>query len=139
LASQLVFSFSLQGGIKELSFIACLATAAAVIRTPVLVAPPAAALYGIYGIYALPWVIALALLALVLARPGVRAFALAVIVFVVAIAVEIPGSIHYWHHGHTVIAKGTELGPLAAPLKVVQAAGIWLTGDYRFTPGSHAW
>src|SRR5204863_163493 len=83
---------------------------------PVLVALPAAALYGIYGIYALPWVIALALLALALARPGLRAFALAVIVFVVAIAVEIPGSIHYWHHGHTVIAKGTELGPLAAPL-----------------------
>jgi hypothetical protein len=139
LASQLVFSFSLQGGIKELTFILCLATAAALVREPPLLALPAAALYGIYGVYALPWIVPLALLAVVFARPTLRTFAVAVVVFAAAIAVEIPGSIHYWHHGHKVIASGGELGPLIAPLKLFQAAGIWLTGDYRDTPATHAW
>src|SRR4051794_17406931 len=55
MASQLVFSFALQGGIKELSFVTCLAAAAALAarRELRLMAIAAAALYAIYGIYAL--------------------------------------------------------------------------------------
>src|SRR5204862_5414643 len=120
-------------------FIACLAAAAAVAADVRLVALPAAALYAIYGVYALPWIVPIAVLVVVVTRPGVRAFATGAAVFAVAIAVDIPGSIHYWRHGHDVITRGSELGPLAGPLKPVQAAGIWLTGDYRFTPANHAW
>jgi hypothetical protein len=141
LSSQLVFSFALQGGIKEISFITCLAAAAALgARGEVrLMAVAGAALYAIYGVYALPWIAPLALAALWLVRPQARTALIGVGVFLVAIAVEIPDSIHYYRHGHNVITSGSELGPLAAPLKSVQAAGIWLNGDYRFVPGSHAW
>jgi hypothetical protein len=139
LGSQQVFSFALQGGIKELSFIACLAAAAALAAYDVrLMALPAAALYSIYGVYALPWIAPLALVALWLMRPSLRAAAQSVAVFAVAIAVLVPDSIDYYRHGHSVITSGEELGPLAHPLSALQAAGVWLNGDYRFTPG-HAW
>ena len=45
------------------------------------------------------------------------------LVFVVAISVDLPGSIHYWRHGHSVITSGSELGPLAGPIKWFQVAG----------------
>jgi hypothetical protein len=138
LASQLVFSFALQGSIKEFGFIVCLAAAAGVARSPALLALPAAALYSIYGVYALPWIVPLALIVLVWTRPPVRSALIGVAVFLVAIAVYIPDSIHYYNHGHSVITAGTELGPLAGPIKPIQAAGIWLGGDYRFVP-SHSW
>jgi hypothetical protein len=138
LASQLTYSFALQGGIKEITFVACLATAAALWRHPALMALPAAALYAIYGVYALPWLVPLALVALVLTRPPARVSATAAAVFLAGIAVLIPGSIHYWRHGHEVITSGQELGPLPGPLKLVQVTGVWLEGDYRFTP-AHAW
>lgn len=138
LAGQLVFSFSLQGGIKEMTFITCLAGAAALARRPALMALPAAALYAIYGVYGLPWIVALAVVALVVARPVLREFAVGAVVFVMAIAAELPGSIDYWRHGHSVITKASELGPLAGPLKFVQIGGVWTNGDYRFTP-AHSW
>jgi hypothetical protein len=137
LASQLVFSFALQGSIKELAFIVCLAAAAGVMRSPALVALPAAALWSIYGIYALPWIAPIAVVVLLM-RPAVRSAAIGVAVFVVAIAAYVPDSIHYYNHGHSVITSGEELGPLAGPLKVLQVAGIWLNGDYRFLP-QHSW
>ena len=135
-AGQLLFSFALQGGIKELTFIACLAAAAALaahgeVR---LMALAAAALYGIYGIYALPWIAPLALVALWVVRPPLRAAWIAVAVFAVAVVALVPDSISYYRHGEDVIRAETELGPLAGPLKALQAAGIWLNGDYRFTP-----
>jgi hypothetical protein len=139
LGSQLVFSFSLQGGIKELSFIACLAAAAALAAYDVrLMALPAAALYAIYGVYALPWIAPLALVTLWLVRPSMRASLQSVAVFVVAVAVLVPDSIDYYRHGHDVITSGSELGPLAGPLDPLQVAGVWLNGDYRFAP-QHAW
>jgi hypothetical protein len=146
MASQIVFSFALQGSIKELGFIVCLTAAAgagaALRRGPdgaaALVALPAVALYGIYGVYALPWIAPIALLAWLLARPRVRALGIGVVVFAAGVAVLVPGSIHYYDHGHDVITSGQELGPLAGPLKFVQVAGVWLGGDYRFVP-SHSW
>ncbi|MEA2426372.1 MAG: hypothetical protein QOH13_2782 [Thermoleophilaceae bacterium] len=140
LGSQLVFSFALQGGIKEISFITCLAAAAALgasgeVR---LMALAAAALYAIYGVYALPWIAPLGLAALWLVRPAMRTALAGVGVFLLGIAVLVPDSISYYRHGHDVITSGSELGPLGGPLKPVQAAGLWLNGDYRFTP-PHAW
>src|SRR5438105_8235447 len=134
LASQLVFSFALQGGIKEITFITCLAAAAALGGSTWLVALPAAAMYAIYGVYALAWILPLGLVAIWAARPPLRTVVAAAGAFVLAVAIDIPGSIHYWRHGHSVITRGSELGPLAGPLNPLQAAGIWLNGDYRFTP-----
>lgn len=152
LGGQLVFSFALQGGIKEITFITCLATAAAVgaqlTRTErpagvaALTAVAAAALYAIYGVYAMPWIGTLALLALVLLHRATRPLARPSLVgagaFFLAIAVGLKGSIDYYRHGHDVITAGGELGPLAGPLKLLQVGGIWLNGDYRFEP-THAW
>ena len=138
LASQLVFSFALQGSIKELAFVVCLAAAAGLVRSPVLLAVPAAALYSIYGVAALAWIVPLALLALLLVRPAMRHALAGVGVFIVAIAVYVPGSVDYYNHGRDTLTSGGELGPLAGPLKVIQVAGVWLGGDYRFSP-SHSW
>lgn len=153
LGGQLVFSFALQGGIKEIAFITCLAAGAAVAARlgqaerpgamAGLMALPAAALYGIYGIYAMPWIGVLALLALVLLRHERRSLAgpalAGVGVFLAGIAVVLKGSIDYYRHGHDVITAGGELGPLAGPLNLLQAGGIWLNGDYRFAPATNAW
>jgi hypothetical protein len=138
LASQLVFSFALQGSIKELAFIACLAVAAGVARWPALLALPAAALFSIYGVASLAWIAPLAVLALVLFRPAVRVAAVGIGVFLLAIAVYIPDAIDYYNHGHETLTSGDELGPLAGPLKFIQVSGVWLNGDYRFTP-DHSW
>ncbi len=148
MAGQLVFSFALQGSIKELAFVVCLVAAAGLAAElrgargaaggAALVALPAVALFGIYGLYALPWIAPLALTAWLLARPPLRALATGVAVFLAGIAVLVPGAIHYYHHGHNVITSGQELGPLGGPLEFVQVAGVWLGGDYRFTP-AHAW
>ncbi|HEX6713470.1 MAG TPA: hypothetical protein VF066_08790, partial [Thermoleophilaceae bacterium] len=73
-------------------------------------------------------------LAFVLIRPALRTTAIALGVFLVAIAVYVPDSIDYYRHGHDVITSGQELGPLGGPLKLVQVAGVWLHGDYRFVP-----
>lgn len=152
-ASQLVFSFALQGGIKEITFITCLATAAAVGAHPVrserpagaaaLLALPVAALWGIYGVYALPWIAPLAVVAVWLlwrfGSPIRGPVIVGVGVFVLGIAADFKGSIDYYRHGHDVITGTAELGPLAGPLKLAQASGIWLTGDYRFVPQTHSW
>ena len=96
---------------------------------------PAAALYAIYGVYALPWIVA-ARARRARGSCGRRCArrSSASACFLVAIAVAIPDSIDYYHHGHDVITSGEELGPLAGPLKPIQVAGIWLNGDYRFSP-----
>jgi hypothetical protein len=138
LASQLVFSFALQGSIKELAFIACLAVAAGVARHPALLALPAAAMFSIYGVASLAWIAPLAVLALVLLRPALRAAAAGVAVFLIAIAAYIPDAFDFYNHGHETLTSGEELGPLAGPLKFVQVAGVWLNGDYRFSP-THSW
>jgi hypothetical protein len=148
MASQLVFSCALQGGIKEITFISCLAAAAALaaqlgrFRRPVafagLLALPAAAMYTIYSVYAMPWIAPIALVAVWLARreraPLRGPLIAGVVVFAAAIAVDFKGSIDYYRHGHDVITSGSKLGPLVGPLKLGQVFGIWLNGDYRFTP-----
>jgi hypothetical protein len=52
--------------------------------------------------------------------------------------VYIPDAIHYYDHGHETLTSGEELGPLAGPLKFIQVSGVWLNGDYRFSP-NHSW
>lgn len=147
LASNLLFAFGLQGGIKEVTLVTCLAVAAALARplaaAPVraagLIALPAVALYAIYGVYALPWIAPLALGAALIARPALgRAVVVGAGVFLAGAAVHIPGSIGYFRHGSGVITSADELGPLGGPLSPLQAAGIWLRGDYRFEPET-AW
>ena len=137
----LLFSFALQGGIKELTFVACLAAAAAAAahRELRLMAVAAVALYGIYGLYALPWIAPLALVALWVVRPRLRTALAAVAVFAVGVVALVPDSIAYYNHGQEVIRSEAELGPLAGALNPLQMAGVWLHGDYRFSPVNLPW
>src|SRR5207302_3850423 len=128
----------LRGAARPIGVGAKTRRAARPIGVAALFALPAVALYGIYGVYALPWIVPLAVLALLLGRPGLRAALAGVGTFLIGVAVLVPDSIHYYNHGHGTITRGTDLGPLGGPLDPLQAAGIWLTGDYRFTPATHA-
>lgn len=156
-ASQLFFSFDLQGGIKELMFVATLATAAAVgaelLRTerPVplagVLALPALAAYAIYGLAALAWLAPLvALLAgWAFAAPGaplrrrlLPAAAAGIAVFALAGAPTLVASVEFYREGESTLTSQVELGPLIGPLRVAEAAGIWFEGDYRQLPDDPA-
>lgn len=150
-ASHLLFSFGLQGSIKELPFLAVLAVAAALggraltgpspVRAAALAGLAAAALYAIYGLYALAWILPLLVLFALLARFALRIelreigarVAAAGVVLLIGSAALIAPSIDYYSH-HAVLEAQSELGPLGGPLRTIQIGGIWLAGDYRFTP-----
>ena len=153
-SGQLLFSFSLQGSIKELPLVAVLAVAAAlgavVVRAArtgaaVLLGVTAAAAYSIYGIYALAWIAPLgAATALLTARAvasrsvAARHAAAGVSAFALAVAPQIAPSIDYYAH-HAVLEAKSELGPLGGPISLLQTSGVWLNGDYRFTPEAVPW
>ena len=145
-AGQLLFSFGLQGSIKELPLVAVLAAAAGlapqVVRgerraqAAALVGVAGAALYSIYGIYALPWLAPLGLLlAFALWREGrtLRPALAGVAAFALAAGPYFAPSIDYYSH-HAVLESAAELGPLSGPVNPLQASGVWLNGDYRFDP-----
>jgi hypothetical protein len=153
-AGQLLFSFNLQGGIKELTFVTAMAAAAAVgaqllesarpVRLAALLALPALAAYAIYGLAALAWLGPLAVLLVAGAfvgrpRPVLRdrllpAVLAAAGVFVVLGLPAIVGSAEFYREGRGTLTSESELGPLIGPIRTAQAAGIWLRGDYRFVP-----
>jgi hypothetical protein len=153
LSSQLLYSFNLQGGIKEVSFVTALAaiagTGAAVVRGgPALGGGLAVGLcalgaYAIYGLAALAWLAPAALLiglGLLLrarerrVRRVVLAAAAVLAVFAVLGVPTIAGSIDYYRHGQVVLESEGELGPLGGPIRRTQASGVWLNGDYRYAP-----
>ena len=153
LSSHLLYSFNLQGGIKEVSFVTALAAIAGVGAAFVRAGPAlggglavglcALGAYAIYGLASLAWLGPAALViaaGFVLARTErrVRGLALAALATVLVFAVlgvpTITGSIDYYRHGQVVLESEGELGPLGGPLRRTQAAGIWLNGDYRYAP-----
>jgi hypothetical protein len=153
LSGQLVFSFTLQGGIKELTFVAALATAAALsaellraerpVRGAPLLAVAVLAGYAIYGVAALAWIgpLVVALVAIALASresPLRRRLVPAALAGVAAFALlgwpTVAESVEFYRHGEQVLTSEAELGPLAGPLQAEQALGIWLNGDYRVQP-----
>lgn len=151
LAANLTHQFGLQGSIKEVAAVCCLLTAAAVaahlldpperaVRAWGAVAIPAAAALAALGIGAAAPVGLLAVGAtLALWRAHGRAAWRTLAVFGGAMAaVGLPALVRVvsFDEGFTFFhapARGA-LGNLLAPLNPLQAAGIWLEGDYRLTP-----
>jgi hypothetical protein len=150
LSSQLLFSYGLQGGIKELAFVAVLATGAALgarfvtggatIGHAVGLGIVAAAALGIYGLAAGAWLAPLALgigfLALLLGtRASRRRLPLAIGAAAVAFAVLggplLYAAYDFVDYGEGSLTSQNELGPLLGPIRNIQAAGIWFSGDYR--------
>lgn len=153
LASQLLFSFNLQGGIKEISFVTALAALAGAgaaflrsgprARAGIAVGVCGLAAYAIYGLSALAWLGPAALLLAIAALVSgprenvlglVKATAAALIVFAVLGLPTVLSSVDFYDKGRKVLESQQELGPLGGPIHNSQVSGIWLNGDYRFAP-----
>ena len=158
----LVYGFALQGSIKEMAFIAVLGCLVAVAFAAIRSARPARSLI-VLAVVAAAGLSALGPAALAfMAVPGLvivvvwgrriarersgREVGWALVALLVALVVSLPvlASI-----GTTIRVNGEtldaglnqakfgsvgELGNLAAPLEVVQALGVWFSGDYRYRP-----
>lgn len=147
----LLYQYGLQGNIKELAFFAIWAVAAALAREalssprPVamaaLVGIAAAAGVSVYSAAALPYV-ALLPVAVLLARwlgngaelrfPIVRTAAAGAAMFVVAGGTALTGVVGFSDTAASLYGGSVDqLGHLLRPLPTIQAAGIWLSGNYR--------
>jgi hypothetical protein len=150
LGSQLLYSYNLQGGIKELAFVAVLATGAALgarfatagarLGDAVALGLVAVAGLGVYGLAAGAWLAPLALAigvaALVLGdRASRRRLLVGVLaaggVFAVLGGVLMYSAYDFVSYGSESLTRDTELGPLLGPIRNLQAAGVWFSGDYR--------
>jgi hypothetical protein len=151
--ANLFYQYALQGNVKEMAFFMTLAASAAVGReviaadSPVRASPAAAVCFAaaidVYSAAAAPYLVALgAVLAAAalwrrgrvgvprLLKAGLALFACAVVLAAPALA----GAATFRE-----VAEGTfsgenreaDLGQLLRPLKLEQATGVWLTGDYR--------
>jgi len=149
----LVVGYALQGSIKELATAWVVALLVALVgplfaaRQPVRAVVPLA-VAGAAGIAAigpavLPWLAPIALVGLVgtireriswrdvVSRAGVFAGVVAVLSIPTFAALR-----SYAKVTQHVITSGSELGNLLGPLNPLQAAGIWLSGDYRLVPAT---
>lgn len=155
MAANLTYNTGLQGSIKEIGVIAALAAAAALARELVAGERPVAlaallgsALAGILSVYSaagVPYVGALlGTLALVVllahGREALRARWIAAgaatcVVMALMAAPSIAAIIDFYRVTTVVVGTsapaGDVLGQLAAPLPLLQAAGIWLDGAYH--------
>ena len=147
----LVYSYALQGSIKEIAAVASFWLMAALVgeaisnRAPARFFLPAvvasAAMIGVLGPAALAY---LAPLVLALALPwGWRAIrsragselgwaAVAVAVAVVFTLPILSGARTAYTVNSATLSLTQDLGNLAAPLKLSQAAGVWLARDFRY-------
>jgi hypothetical protein len=151
--ANLFYQYALQGNIKEIAFFMALVTAAAVgaqliaserpLRAAPAVAVGFAAAFSVYSAAAAPYLLALgaALAAAALWRRDgaslsrlLQAGAALLVAALVLAAPALSGALTFRD-----VASGTfsgdegtaDLGQLLRPLKLEQAAGVWLTGDYR--------
>jgi hypothetical protein len=147
--SALLFAYSLWGGIKEVAVALAIAVLAAVApfairegwgwRATLPAAIATTALLTMVGSGGLVWVLPiLGLLALALWRSRgarallTRAWPLALAVALLGIpALFAAGAFSPTQGGLT---NAAELGNLVGPLKIVQYAGVWITGDFRLDP-----
>ena len=146
-----LYAYALEGGIKELTTASLLMVVAAVFaeRLPgegprMSVLPGAVAISGAFAAFSYgvaPWLgLLLAGLFVVTLerRERLRAFADWVLLGAIAIVISLPGLISAATQlrgiAETAVGGTVELGlgNLAAPVPDWSAAGVWLTGDYRF-------
>lgn len=146
-----LYAYALEGGIKELTTATLLMTVVAVLaeRLPgegrrLSVLPAAVAISGAFAAFSYgvaPWLglVLAALFVLTLVRPNrLRALADWVLLGATAIVISLPGLISAVTQlrgiAETAVGGTVELGlgNLAAPVPDWSAAGVWLTGDFRF-------
>jgi hypothetical protein len=158
LAAYLPYSYSLQGGIKELGMITLvllagwlaweLATGARPVPIAVAYGIVTAGAFEIYSYGGLPWfgLMGLAAVALLVIRHrDVRATAtisaIAVGAFVVAAIPQIPDSLHFFSQGNRLLGSstGADVGNLLGPIRIWEAFGVWLVGDFRLPPDDPEW
>jgi hypothetical protein len=151
-SASLTYQFALQGSIKEMGTVATCTAALAIarhvvyqgidVRGAVMAAVPLAALLDVFYSAAIPFVGAVALVAVVGAflvrrRPPDRRMAGALLLAVVTtFALAAPSSASIatsFRAASSAFVSGTapSLGQLARPLPLSQISGIWLSGDYR--------
>jgi hypothetical protein len=152
-AANLVYHYALQGNIKEIAMLATLAAAVALAREAIghprpvaavaCLAVAVAAMLSVYSAAAIPYagVLAVLVLAAALLVPESplrgRLLPAALLGLGLAALIAIPALTEIIRFGGA--ARGVfaspqaqlELGHLLRPLELVQAAGVWLTGDYR--------
>lgn len=146
-----LYAYALEGGIKELTTATLLMTVVAVLagRLPgegrrLSVLPAAVAISGAFAAFSYgvaPWLglVLAALFALTLVRPNrLRTLAGWALLGAIAIVISLPGLISALTQlrgiAETAVGGTVELGlgNLAAPVPDWSAAGVWLTGDFRF-------
>ena len=146
-----LYAYALEGGIKELTTATLLMTVVAVLaeRLPgegrrLSVLPAAVVISGAFAAFSYgvaPWLglVLAALFTLTLVRPNrLRALADWALLGATAIVISLPGLISAATQlrgiAETAVGGTVELGlgNLAAPVPDWSAAGVWLTGDYRF-------
>ena len=162
LAANLPFVYALQGNLKEVAMVSCLAAAAAVGREAIgsprpaahvgVVAVCLAAGISSFSAAAVPYVGAFAavlLAAALLARDSTlrrRLLPAAAVGAVVLVAASVATLVKIVTFGE--VAEGTfaveavaeDLGHLLRPLELVQTAGIWMVSDYRVAvPPGREW
>ena len=150
----LVYGYALQGSIKELAFVAVLACAVAATyvalrerrpaRSLVVLAIAAAAAVSALGpagaaFLVVPAVVVLGAWGARIARERSRRelgwlLGAAAVALVASLPVLSSLATTVRVNGETLDAGGpaSELGNLAAPLELVQALGVWFSGDYRY-------
>ena len=152
----LTYNYGLQGAIKEIAVVACIATAAGLARaaldarlhlgTVALVAIPLAAAIAIISAVAAAYAVALAVVVVIAAfagdrRPDARAVARAALVGAgVLVVVSVPflkETVSFGQSAGDQYASGTTTGPavlgqLLRPLPLTQTLGVWLRDDYRY-------
>lgn len=151
----LVLSYALQGSIKEVAAVASICLGAALIaaaiskrwpaRALVVVAVATAAMFVAVGPVALAYfgpmvaIVGAVWVWRVARAPGRSELAWAGGALLAAAALAYPvlsgASIAYTAQKDALIGAG-DLGHLARPLELGQAAGVWLGGDYRYPPES---
>jgi hypothetical protein len=145
-----LYAYTLEGGIKELTTASLLMTVAAVLaerlpgeRPRLSVVPAAVAVSGAFAAFSYgvaPWLGLLfaGVFVLTLVRDRLRALADWGLLAAITIVISLPGIISAATQlrgiAETAVGGTVELGlgNLSAPVPDWAAAGVWLTGDYRF-------
>jgi len=131
----ILYGYALWGGVKELTaaLLVVLAVALAVRGALVPLAVAGAALLDVLSLGGLVWLAPVAVFAVLVRR---RWSTLAAGVLFLVLAIPALVSARAFFSGETVstLRNGSELGNLVHPLSLLQLAGIWPVGDFRFHP-----
>lgn len=147
----LLFGYYLWGGIKEIGTAAVLATVALLVpiaarpvaRVPRAALPLAIAIAALLGMLSLGgavWLLPLLAVGAAFAwrDTGAQATArasLAALVEVAVLSIPVIATGRALPPTSSPLTSADALGNLIRPLRIVQVAGIWPVGDFRFSPG----